>query len=336
MDMKNKALSILLILVFMVLTLSLSSCRSSGSDVNGRGAGTIENGDNMNSETTDHENAGDTRTSDKTKDGDTNLELDEKVFEHGLGAETLIYNFNNFINNNLYISFQKSSDKDEYDNLIKLPTSESVTYYNNGSTSIKDKDNRMVYFGENISMSNDFDYLDLMTNAVNLIGSDIVTVKSVDLTKAYKETVYEFVIDIHGYENCEKFYSQLNDAYGKLMRANLEESANNNGYDTEESPINLRFAYVIDKTGITSGGFYTYFSNKQLGLDEKSWNECYAMWFFEDYWKIGDWSFPNSWYEFDFDKAIKENNTESLVEIGQSVCDNANKSAEKHYSTIKS
>lgn len=325
---------ITLIILTIAMLISIAACGNStgntGDIESGDTPGGVEIGDTENKDT-----SGNSETSENS-DNKTNLNLDEKVFEHGLGAETLIYNFNNFINNNLYISFQKSSDKDEYDNLIKLPTSESVTYYNNGSTSIKDKDNRMVYFGENISMSNDFDYLDLMTNAVNLIGSDIVTVKSVDLTKAYKETVYEFVIDIHGYENCEKFYSQLNDDYGKLMRANLEESANNNGYDTEESPINLRFAYVIDKTGITSGGFYTYFSNKQLGLDEKSWNECYAMWFFEDYWKIGDWSFPNSWYEFDFDKAIKENNTESLVEIGQSVCDNANKSAEKHYSTIKS
>ena len=328
---------ITLIILTIAMLISIAACGNStgntGDIESGDTPGGVEIGDTENKDT-----SGNSETSENSdnKTNKTNLNLDEKVFEHGLGAETLIYNFNNFINNNLYISFQKSSDKDEYDNLIKLPTSESVTYYNNGSTSIKDKDNRMVYFGENISMSNDFDYLDLMTNAVNLIGSDIVTVKSVDLTKVYKETVYEFVIDIHGYENCEKFYSQLNDDYGKLMRANLEESANNNGYDTEESPINLRFAYVIDKTGITSGGFYTYFSNKQLGLDEKSWNECYAMWFFEDYWKIGDWSFPNSWYEFDFDKAIKENNTESLVEIGQSVCDNANKSAEKHYSTIKS
>lgn len=321
---------ITMILLTISMCIALCACQNNGQ---------IDNStENIEPEITENiENTEASKTDEGSGAGETGGEiLDAKVFEHGLGAETLIYNFNNFINNNLYISFQKSSDDTEYDNLIKIPTSESITYYSNGHTSIKDKNNRMVYFGESISMSDDFDYLDLMTNAVNFIGSDIAVVRSVDLSNTYNETVYEFVIDIHGYDNCEKFYSQLNPEYGKVMRNNLEESANSSGFDSEESPINLRFAYVIDKTGITSGGFYTYFSDKQLGIDAASWDECYTMWFFDDFWKIGDWSFPESWYEFDFEKAIQDNDIESLIKIGQSVCNNANKSAEDYYSTVSS
>lgn len=329
---------ITVIITILSLLLSMTACSGNLSTGDADEIDTISKADEpveQDSENLENQEEQDSEDLEDQEEQDSE-DHDEAVFEHGFDPDTLIYNYNNFIKNNLYISFQKSSDEGDYDNLIKLPTSESITYYKDGYTSIKDKNNRVVHFGDEISIFNDFDYLDLMTNAVNLMFTEVVTTRIVDLTYAYDETVYEFVLDIRGYDNCEKFYSQLNPEYGKLMRKNLEESANNSGYDSEESPINLRFAYVIDKTGITSGGFYTYFSKDELGVDKASWDECYTMWYFDDFWKIGDWEFPESWYNFDFEKAIQNNDIDSIVSIGQSICDNANKAAEDYYSTVSS
>ena len=258
-------------------------------------------------------------------------ELDINSVKQGMVYETLEYNMNRMNSWNMYVQIMTSESDIDYDILTRVPSGESITYLRDGSTIIKDKDNQAIVFGEKeIYKTTGFDQIDMLYFAFDSIDKYGV-MQTKDISTTDLGTAFQFSVDICGYDNIYKLYQNISDEVATETKNGFMDMAESNGYTV---PMNLRFVYNINGKGIIQAGMYYYFSDEMIGVEDSDFEQCYCMWYFINYWKLNNWEFPISWYEYDFDTAINNGETESLMEIGQEVCDIANDKASEYYDNL--
>lgn len=259
------------------------------------------------------------------------LSIDELTIEY------LEDTMNKFLSKPLYLAFRTSDNESEYDVLVHNNKNESVSYYSNGYTFTKNPDYSGVLVsgdGDVELIDTEIDQLDYLWLAIQSVKDGNGTMYVNDLTDEWEDIAYEYVIDFNGYDECEQFLSLVNPKYASTMRSYLEQSSISEGYDLEEKPINLRFIYVLTFLGVDSGGFYTYYGKDKLDLTTESWNKCYTMWFFKDFWEIGEWKFPDIYYNTNIQELLDNNDVKKAIEIVQAACDEVNESAQKYYESM--
>ena len=258
--------------------------------------------------------------------------LPEK-YAGGLVISTLRKTFDEFNAEYSYIDIKHSEEN--YDILVRNPKGESVTFYANEDVMIKDKNHKAVYYQDpNVAVNTDVDNVDMMELAIRAVEDEFATMHVIDLSETYGYPLYEFVIDINGYDNCRRMYSYISEEFGDTMVTYLKSSSNDSGFNPSEYNLNIRFAYVLDLIGVNSGGFYIYYGDEAVGVDADGWNECYTLWYFNNWHSLEAWEFPEKWYNIDFDTVLKNKDIDAVMLPAEEICAIINERAQDYYDKL--
>lgn len=225
-----------------------------------------------------------------------------------LSLDNLIDKWDKFINSgNLYI--QAYTSEEDYSILLRNLSGETLVSYSDNGVAVYLKDNTMIYIKDGMYTGKDLTLIDLLGYSVKAIEDGYANVQAVDLSSESGELVYEYAVDIIGYDNIHKLYSNLDTDYADTMIEQFKE----NNTDTDEdgnkvlSQLNMRFVFLGGEKGITSAGCYIYNGDKMIGIQDEDWAQCSSLWTFDGYYTVYDWNASDEFYSLDYSDSSEEN-----------------------------
>lgn len=239
--------------------------------------------------------------------------------------EYLSYIYDSWLNmGTIYTALYKTADT--YDVIIHNPAGEAFVQYANQDVAIYYDNDKCVYFGDNLIHATELNPLAVLKLAIDSADEDYANWEVYPANEDYiienSGDIYEFNIDINGYDNISKFYDQIEEGYGASMVENfrigiagdeeLLDYVEEAGESTDE--LSLRFIIVAsENNGIICGGYLLYFGDEVKPRATED-NNIFLIWQFNQYYIINPWELDESWYTYDF-LSVDVNNEEQLTEI---------------------
>lgn len=239
--------------------------------------------------------------------------------------EYLSYIYDSWLNmGTIYTALYKTADT--YDVIIHNPAGEAFVQYANQDVAIYYDNDKCVYFGDNLIHATELNPLAVLKLAIASADEDYANWEVYPANEDYiienSGDIYEFNIDINGYDNISKFYDQIEEGYGASMVENfrtgiagdeeLLDYVAETGETTDE--LSLRFIIVAsENNGVICGGYLLYFGDEVKPRATED-NNIFLIWQFNQYYIINPWELDESWYTYDF-LSVDVNNEEQLTEI---------------------
>lgn len=206
--------------------------------------------------------------------------------------------------------------------VIYNESGECITQTPEGTTTVFKNDGNGVYFGNTINYGLDTTMIQTMNMAAEAAKDGFAKVYTVP-SEELGEGVYQYFIEVEGWDNIHKMYSYVDSAYADEMVAILKESIAKNE-DSKTAPssdiLNLRYAYVFEGDTLVSGACYSFFGEDATG----NWGNSYINWYFDGIYKIEPWKLGEDWYNFDYNDTSEESGKaleDMLIDLHASVTD---------------
>lgn len=208
---------------------------------------------------------------------------------------------------NLYI--QASTGETSNSILIRNLDGESVVSSSDGAVALYLKDNTMLFLKDGLYSGVDATFIDLLDFSIKAMQEGYGYLQSTDLSDDTNGLVYEYTIDVMGYDNIHKLYSNLGEQYADTIVNQFRDNMTTENEDgtKETADLNMRYAFIGGPDGITSAGCYIYEGTELIGIDEEGWSNCSSLWVFDGYYTIYDWEMPEIFYTIDYEDMSEEN-----------------------------
>lgn len=202
--------------------------------------------------------------------------------------------------------------------LITNTKGEAISQDADGTVTVFMSDGNTVYYGSNIVYGTDVTVLDQISYANDGVLKGYTILKDAGEGNLESgEYFHEYVLDIGGWDNVEKVFSQSDEGFGKDFVEALKGSVSSSVTDVDTSYTTLRYAIILDKDGnLAAASSYYYF-----GVDNKGgWEDCYSSWSFESFIDIDHWELKDDWYTYDYTK-MNESDGSDLTNMLQELRD---------------
>ena len=202
--------------------------------------------------------------------------------------------------------------------LITNTKGEAISQDSDGTVTVFMNDGNTVYYGSNIVYGTDVTVLDQISYANDGVLKGYTILKDAGEGNLESgEYFHEYVLDIGGWDNVEKVFSQSDEGFGKDFVEALKGSVSSSVTDVDTSYTTLRYAIILDKDGnLAAASSYYYFGIENRG----GWEDCYSSWSFESFIDIEHWELKDDWYTYDYNK-MSESDGSDLTNMLQTLRD---------------